>query len=115
MRVSGTFIALTVLAIAAALPELFVVVSAASEKKYDLALGNIYGSSLVNLLVVSGICAMFAPLRLDDLTMLVGLPFLLAASLIFVVSGIPKRIHFWEGTMYLIIYFVFIVKIFGLF
>jgi len=115
LRVSGTLIAFTMLAIAAALPELFVAVSAASERKYDLALGNIYGSSLVNLLVVSGVCAMFAPLRLDNLTMSVGLPFLFAASLIFAVSGIPKRIHFWEGIMYLFIYFVFIVKIFGLF
>jgi cation:H+ antiporter len=114
-QVQGTILAMTMLAVGTALPELFVAVSAASKKINGLALGNVFGSSIINLLLVLGISPFFGLVHLDGITLSVGLPFLLASAVLLLVSGISRRIHRWEGIMYLLLYFVFIVQVFGLF
>ena len=115
VNVSGTLVGMTMLAIGVALPELFVAITAASKKTFELALGNVFGSSIINLLLVVGVCSLFGALPLDPLTFTIGLPFLLAAAILLIVSGISKKIHSWEGVMYLLVYFFFIVKLFNLF
>jgi cation:H+ antiporter len=115
LNAEGTVLAMTMLAIGAALPEFLVAVSAAARKMGSLALGNVFGSSIINLSLVLGISSMFGRVTLDAVTYAVGLPFLLASAVLLIVSGISRRIHYWEGIMYLLVYFLFIVKVFGLF
>ncbi|MFC1663844.1 calcium/sodium antiporter [Patescibacteria group bacterium] len=115
LKISTSLIAITAIAIGTSLPELVVSVRAAAKKKYEMALGNVFGSNVFNILLVTGIPALIRPLTVDDLTFLVGLPFLLVATLLFVISGISRKIHIWEGAIYLLIYALFIVKLCGLF
>ena len=115
LKISTSFIAITAIAIGTSLPELVVSVRAASKKKYEIALGNIFGSNVFNILLVTGIPALIKPLVVDELSFRIGLPFLIIATLLFVISGISRRIHLWEGAMYLLIYILFIVKLTGLF
>jgi len=115
LEIPPALIAITAVAVGTSLPELVVSVRAAVKKKYEIALGNIFGSNVFNILIVTGIPALIKPLAIDNLTFLVGLPFLVIATLLFIVSGISRRIHIWEGLMYLLLYILFIVKLFGLF
>jgi cation:H+ antiporter len=115
LKISTSFIAITAIAVGTSLPELVVSVKAALKKKYEIALGNVFGSNVFNALLVAGIPALIKPLTVDDLTFKVGLPFLIVATLLFVISGISRRIHIWEGATYLLIYILFIVKLLGLF
>jgi len=115
LKISTALIAITAIAVGTSLPELVVSVRAAIKKKYEIALGNIFGSNVFNVLIVAGIPALIKPLAIDSLTFLVGLPFLVIATLLFIISGISRRIHIWEGAMYLLIYILFIVKLLNLF
>ena len=115
LKISSSLIAITGLAIGTSLPELIVSVSSALKKKYEVALGNVFGSNVFNVLIVAGIPALIKPLIVDDLTLKVGLPFLMFATLLFVISAISRRIHIWEGAMYLLIYALFVGKLFNLF
>lgn len=117
LNISPVVITITALALGTSLPELVVSVKAALKKKYEIALGNIFGSNVFNILLVTGIPALIRPLTIkeDSVTFLFGLPFLAAATLLFVVSGISRRIHLWEGAMYLLFYLLFIIKVCGLF
>jgi len=115
LEIPPALIAITAVAVGTSLPELVVSVRAAVKKKYEIALGNIFGSNVFNILIVTGIPALIKPLTIDNLTFLVGLPFLVIATLLFIVSGISRRIHIWEGLMYLLLYILFIVKVCGLF
>jgi len=115
LKIFPALIAITVMSLGTTLPELSVSVRAALKKKYEISLGNIFGSNVFNTLVVVGIPALIRPLAIADLTFLIGLPFLVAATLLFIVSGISRRIHIWEGAMYLLIYILFIVKLCGIF
>ena len=106
-------ITLVAVAVGTSLPELIVSVKAALQKKSEIALGNIFGSNAFNLLLVIGLPGLFATLYLDSQTITYGLPFLAAATFLFIISGISRTIHLYEGAMFVIIYVFFIGKLFG--
>ncbi|HEY4496691.1 MAG TPA: calcium/sodium antiporter [Candidatus Paceibacterota bacterium] len=115
LNVGKGIIAITAVAIGTSLPELLVSVKAAIHKKSEVALGNIFGSNVFNVLVVAGIPGLLGNLPLDEKTFLLGVPALAVTTLIFVISGISKRIYIWEGSFFLAIYALFLGKLFNLF
>ena len=114
-KISTGLIAITAVAVGTSLPELFVSASAALKRKSEVALGNIFGSNVFNALVVIGFSGLFRRLILDPQTYKVGLPVMALATFLFVISGISRRIHIWEGAFYLSLYVLFIAKLFNLF
>jgi cation:H+ antiporter len=106
-------VALVAVAIGTSMPELLVSIKAAKRGRSDVVLGNIFGSNAFNLLIVVGLPGIFAGLRLDQPTLMIGLPALIIATILFVISGISRRIHQWEGYMFLLLYLFFIGKLFG--
>ncbi|MEA3453229.1 MAG: calcium/sodium antiporter [Patescibacteria group bacterium] len=115
LEVGAGAISLAAVALGTSLPELLVSVKAALRKKSELALGNVFGSNVFNLLVVVGVPGLFKTIHVDENTFYLGLPVLVVATFLFIISGISRRIHIWEGAMYLIVYIFFIGKLFGLF
>jgi len=112
--VAAGLVAVTAVAIGTSLPELLVSVKAAREGKAEVALGNIFGSNIFNALVV-GFPGLFASLPLSPKTLEIGVPVMLLSTALFVISGISKRLHPQEGLLYLMMYGVFIAKLFDLF
>lgn len=109
--------AITIIAVAlgTSLPELFVSGKAALQGKSEIALGNIFGSNAFNILVVIGLPGLFGGLAVDSQTLAIGVPTMVLATLLFVISGISRRIHIWEGALYLLVYILFTGKIFNVF
>lgn len=114
LNISPAIISIIALAGGTSLPELVVSVKAAAKKKYEIAIGNIFGSNVFNGTLILGVSTIVRPLTVDSITLSIGLPFLLGATLLFVFSSISRRIHIWEGLMYLIIYALCIGKIVNL-
>ncbi len=106
---------ITVFAVAlgTSLPELIVSIRAARTGHGELAIGNIFGSNIFNLLLVVGASGVVGTQYLDVPTVAIALPVLLGTTLLFVISGISNKIHKWEGWFYLLVYILFIVKLFG--
>ena len=67
---SDKFIAITVLAFGTSLPELATSVVAAFQKKGQLALGNILGSNIFNLLLVMGTSAVVTPIHMSNISLI---------------------------------------------
>lgn len=112
-EISPTIISITAVAIGTSLPELIVSLKAARTGKSEVAVGNIFGSNAFNSLMVIGIPGLLGDLSIDPQTFYIGIPALIVATVLFTVSGISRRIHAWEGAMYLAIYILFIGKIVG--
>lgn len=108
-------ISLAAVALGTSLPELTVSIKAALRGNSEVALGNIFGSNAFNLLFVVGVPALFTNLPIDESTYYIGLPALIVVTLLFIISGISKKMHIWEGLMYIILYIFFIGKLFALF
>jgi cation:H+ antiporter len=108
-------ISILAVALGTSLPELIVSAKAAFKGKPEIALGNIFGSNLFNSFVVIGVPGIFKDIDLDEPTYAIGFPIMILATLLFVISGISRRIHNWEGIFYLSLYVIFVGKILNLF
>lgn len=114
-NISPGLITITAVAIGTSLPEIVVSVKAAIKKQYEVALGNVLGSNIFNVLVVVGLPGIFRELVIDAKTLSLGLPVLIASTILFIFSGISKRVHAQEGALFLLLYIIFTAKLFGLF
>lgn len=114
LNINSSIIALSAIAIGTSLPEVLVSVMAARKKQYEMALGNVFGSNIFNIAMVIGIPSFISELSVSTDTILLAVPFVILATLLYVISSISQKIHNWEGAMYLIIYLFFIGKLFGI-
>ncbi|MFV0293821.1 MAG: calcium/sodium antiporter [Paracoccus sp. (in: a-proteobacteria)] len=80
--ISETVIGLTLVAIGTSLPELSTSVASALRGQVDMALGNVIGSNLFNILAIMGITAFFGPIPVPDEMLRFDLWFMLACTLI---------------------------------
>lgn len=82
--VSDAVIGLTLVALGTSLPELATTVMAAIRRQADVALGNVIGSNMFNLLAIIGVAALIAPMPVDPAFLRFDLWVMAAASLILV-------------------------------
>ena len=80
--VSPLVIGLTVVSFGTSLPELVVTLVSGIQHKPDLAVANVIGSNIANVLLVLGIAAMIRPLPVRDATVVSEIPFSLSAALL---------------------------------
>jgi cation:H+ antiporter len=106
-------IAVSAIALGTSLPELIVSTKAALQGKSEIAIGNIFGSNVFNMLMVVGIPGLLGPLKVSPETLSLAIPFMIAATILFIFSGISRRIHKWEGIFFLLLYIIFIGQLFG--
>ena len=111
LNISPSIIALTAIAVGTSLPEAIVAIVAAKKGNYEMALGGIFGSVIFNIGIAVGLPGLISPLEISDVVYFIGLPFLATATLLFVISGISRKIHNWEGAIYILIYTLFIFKL----
>lgn len=79
---SSLFIGLTVVAFGSSAPELVVNIFASIQGSYDVALGNIMGSNIANVLLILGIAAIIRPLRVQRATIFKEIPFAILGMLV---------------------------------
>lgn len=82
LGLSEAFIGLTIVAIGTSLPELATSLVAAFRKQSEIAIGNIVGSNVFNILGILGITAMITPIPVADRFLTFDLPVMIAASLV---------------------------------
>jgi cation:H+ antiporter len=98
-------IGMTVVALATSLPELAVVVSAARRGQTDLAVGNVVGSNVFNLLLVLAITAIAAEVPLPDQGGLYDLIVMnVLTVLLLLVAARYSKVHRFEGVFLVLLY-----------
>tara|TARA_R110000787_G_scaffold20785_31_gene61791 strand:- start:130 stop:1098 length:969 start_codon:yes stop_codon:yes gene_type:complete len=107
--VSEELIGLTLVAVGTSLPELATAIVAARRGHDDVCIGNIVGSSIFNLLAITGAAAIAAPLPFSPEIMSFDIWALLAVTIILVgVMLTGRKITRIEGLVLLILYIVYI-------
>ena len=112
LGVSQRIIGLTVLALGTSLPELFTSVIAARKGETDLALGNLFGSNIFNVLFILGITSMIHPLSVNERILNSDMIWMLSLTLsILPLMLFRKRLGTPSGILLLIFYLVYIFMI----
>ena len=88
--ISEEIIGLTIVAIGTSLPELVTSIVAAKKGENDIAIGNVVGSNLFNILLIGGICAVIAPTEVSG-SMIRDMVILIAVSAVCFIPLLIKR------------------------
>ncbi|MBQ2550628.1 MAG: calcium/sodium antiporter [Bacteroidales bacterium] len=106
LGVSDKFIAVTILAGGTSLPELATSLVAALKGRDQLALGNILGSNVFNILLILGSSALITPLSFASVTLIDAAVLLLSVILLLLwaYTGRRERIDRWEGGIMLLLF-----------
>lgn len=101
MGVSDLIIGLTIVALGTSLPELAASIASVKKGEHDLAVGNVIGSNVYNLLAVYSLPALIAPGAVDAIVISRDFPVLLAFTAVLFVLGVgfskAGNINRWEG------------------
>jgi cation:H+ antiporter len=95
-------IGLTVVSLGTSVPELAVGIDAALSGSPGLAVGNIVGTNLVNLLMILGLSALLLPIALDRATLRFNLPAMTAAALLLYLLSIDGELTRLDGIILLL-------------
>ena len=114
LRVPDLIIGLTIVALGTSLPELVTSITAALKKNADIAIGNIVGSNIFNILFVIGTSAMITPVAYQK-QFLIDSIFCVATAmlLLLLVLNKDKKLKRWGGIIMLICYagyFVYLIR-----
>jgi len=80
LKVPSLFIGLTIVALGTSLPELSVSITSAIDGSVDMAVGNVVGSNLFNMLVVLGLISIFSPVPMSSSSKKIDFPFLIVIT-----------------------------------
>lgn len=108
---SDAVIAITIVAVGTSLPELVTAIIAASKKNPQLALGNVIGSNLFNLMFILGVASTVRPLYFESINIMDYVVMLAAAFMLYLVIYTFKKNKFdrIEGILFLAAYIGYMV------
>tara|TARA_R110002124_G_scaffold68091_3_gene184628 strand:+ start:2747 stop:3703 length:957 start_codon:yes stop_codon:yes gene_type:complete len=120
--ISPLMIGLTVVSFGTSMPEMLVSVTAGLRGSADLAVANVLGSNLFNILVVLGVAAMIYPLRVHSSTVVSEIPFSLSAAILLgflanaaLFASKPElSISRLDGAILLLFFLLFMLYIFSI-
>ncbi len=107
--VSDRVIGLTLVALGTSLPELAVCVAAALKHEYDMAVGNIVGSNIFNILFVLGTAAAIHPLPFNPAFILDGAIAMLAVIMLMIFTARGSRLTRIGGLIFLVTYAAYVI------
>ncbi len=121
-RLSNLVIGLTVVAFSVSAPELVVSLTASLKESADIAVGNVLGSNIINILAVVGVAALIAPLSITNNTLRIGIPLVILSSLaLFFMANdrlfdhsMENILSRTEGFVLLVFFVLFLFYVFGL-
>ena len=111
LEIGQDVVGLTIVAFGTSLPELATSAAAAYKKKADIAVGNVVGSNIFNILFVLGISSVIRPLPFQS-SGNIDIGVVVFASLLLFLSMFTGKKHLlerWEGAIFLVFYSAYIV------
>jgi len=116
LGVSDLVIGLTIVAIGTSLPELAASIMSALKKEPDIAIGNVIGSNMFNLLAVLGTPAVIAPIPLESGVLTRDYPFMIGLSIALFIMAYGfrdnGRINRIEGGLLLLAYVAYLAVLY---
>jgi cation:H+ antiporter len=106
-------IGLTILAFGTSAPELLVSIQAAVHGYPDMAMGNVIGSNISNILLVLGLTALIFPLTLQRSSVIVDWPIMIFLTILLLLFLLDYRLSRFEGALFvslLLLYILFSVR-----
>lgn len=106
---SEAVIGLTIVALGTSMPELATSVVAAVKKQPDIAIGNVVGSNIFNILGILGIAAIIKPIYAIDISLVDSLVMIGMSLLLLPLIKTGFTLKRWEGALFILIYISYVI------
>ncbi|WP_207717329.1 calcium/sodium antiporter [Anaerosporobacter faecicola] len=107
-------IGLTIVAFGTSAPEAAVSITAALNKNADIAISNVLGSNIFNILVIIGITSIILPLTIQKSTLKFELPYVILTTLVLLLLGLDGTLGIVDGIILwvmFIIFFIYLIRL----
>ncbi len=111
MGISEAVIGLTIVAVGTSMPELATSVVAAIKGENDIAIANVVGSNIFNILAILGVAPLIAPIKSAGISM-TDMYIMLGVSILLIAFMKQRKINRWMGSIFLVIYTAYTVWLF---
>jgi cation:H+ antiporter len=108
LGISEGVVGLTIVAGGTSLPELATSVVAARKGQSAIAIGNVIGSNVFNILLILGLTSTISPLEIEGITTIDMAVMLLSVVLVWLFSRTRYTVERWEGGLLVGLYFVYV-------
>ena len=105
-------IGLTIVAMGTSAPEACVSIMGSIQGNGDIAVGNVVGSNVLNVLIILGLSAVVLPLIVQKNTVYIEVPFVIAVTVILLLLGLDGKIGRIDGVIFLLLFIVYLVYLY---
>ncbi len=111
LGMSEALVGLTIVSVGTSLPELVTSIMASVKKENDIALGNIIGSNIFNILFILGLSSTISTLTVNSAILVDMIIMLISSIIILLISFFSKHVSRWQGAMLVIMYVAYLTFI----
>ena len=111
LGMSETLVGLTIVAVGTSLPELVTSIVASIKKENDIAVGNVIGSNIFNVLLILGTTSAIRPLSFSKESLFDLIVLFISGLLVFLISRFSKNVKKWQGVIFVLLYVGYIAYI----
>lgn len=106
-------VGLTIVAMGTSAPEAAVSITAALKKNADIAVGNVVGSNILNILIILGITALITSVAIQKSTLMIEIPYMIFVTVVLIIMGMTgENISRAEGVIFWVLFIVYLVYLF---
>lgn len=111
--IPSLIIGLTIVAMGTSAPEAAISISAAFKGSADIAVGNVVGSNIMNVLIILGLTAIITPLAVQKSTIKYEIPFMILITVVFGLLGLfDNVIGFLDGIILWALFIAYLAYLF---
>ena len=115
MGIPQLVVGLTIVAMGTSAPEAAVSVTAALKNNADIAIGNVLGSNILNVLIILGLTAVITSVAIQKSTLKIEMPYMILITVVLIVMGMNDgAVTFWEGVILWVLFIIYLGYLFVL-
>ena len=108
-------VGLTIVAMGTSAPEAAVSITGAMNGAADIAVGNVLGSNILNVLIILGLTGFITNVAIQKSTLMIEMPFMMAITVIFAVLGLSDgNVGFFDGIILWVLFIAYLAYLFVL-
>ena len=112
-KIPQLVIGLTIVAMGTSAPETAVSITAALKDNGGIAIGNVVGSNILNVLIILGITAVIINVKVQESTLKIEIPFMILVTVVLYIAGLTNHyVYFYEGIVLLALFVTYLLYLF---
>ena len=114
MGIPQLVVGLTIVAMGTSAPEAAVSITAALKGNASIAIGNVVGSNILNILIILGLTAVITSVAIQKSTLWIEIPYMLVITIALIVMGLDGTVSRVEGIVLWVLFIIYLVYLFYL-